>query len=118
MPRTSVNPILLVAILALSAPAVATEATPPAERPLPATLSLEEALRIARERAPDRAIADAAVATARSQIRTAGALPNPTAGFMAGGAWPSTPPSRHSGAPRRRSSTRRGTSTSWSSSSS
>jgi len=84
MPRTSVNPILLVAILALSAPAVATEATPPAERPLPATLSLEEALRIARERAPDRAIADAAVATARSQIRTAGALPNPTAGFMAG----------------------------------
>jgi cobalt-zinc-cadmium efflux system outer membrane protein len=67
--------------LVLSAAATA-EPVPAPE--LPATLTLQDALRIARERAPDRAIAEASVATARAQVRTAGALPNPLASFMAG----------------------------------
>jgi cobalt-zinc-cadmium efflux system outer membrane protein len=51
---------------------------------LPATLTLGDALRIARERAPDRAIAEAAVDFARAQVKGAGALPNPAVSFMAG----------------------------------
>jgi outer membrane protein, heavy metal efflux system len=71
------------ALLLLSAAVTAEpEISPPPD--LPATLTLQDALRIARERAPDRAIAEASVATARAQVRTAGALPNPLASFMAG----------------------------------
>jgi cobalt-zinc-cadmium efflux system outer membrane protein len=75
--------LAVAALLVLSAAATAEPAiSPPPD--LPATLTLQDALRIARERAPDRAIAEASVATARAQVRTAGALPNPLASFMAG----------------------------------
>jgi outer membrane protein, heavy metal efflux system len=53
-------------------------------RSLPAELTFDDAVRIARERSPDRRIAEAAVAGVRAQVKTAGALPNPVAGFMAG----------------------------------
>jgi cobalt-zinc-cadmium efflux system outer membrane protein len=75
--------LAVAALLALSA-ASPPEQPSPAAADLPATLTLQDALRIARERAPDRAIAEASVATARAQVRTAGALPNPLASFMAG----------------------------------
>ena len=75
--------LAVAALLVLSAAVHAEPATSPPPD-LPATLTLQDALRIARERAPDRAIAEASVATARAQVRTAGALPNPLVSFMAG----------------------------------
>jgi outer membrane protein, heavy metal efflux system len=75
-------PATLVALSALAVPAVAPD---PSRAPdLPALLTLEDALRIAREHAPDRALAEATVAAARSQVESAGALPNPTVSFTAG----------------------------------
>ncbi len=56
----------------------------PPEPRLPATLTLPDALRIAREHAPERTGAEAAVASAAAQVRSAGAVPNPSASFMAG----------------------------------
>jgi cobalt-zinc-cadmium efflux system outer membrane protein len=73
--------LLFIALLTIGT-ASAPERDPAPE--LPASLTLHDALRVARERAPDRAIAEASVATARAQVRTAGALPNPLASFMAG----------------------------------
>jgi cobalt-zinc-cadmium efflux system outer membrane protein len=84
MEPTIVRAALAATLLALAGPAGGAEPSVPPSPTLPATLSLEDALRIARERAPDRAIAEAAVATARSQVRAAGALPNPAVTFMAG----------------------------------
>jgi cobalt-zinc-cadmium efflux system outer membrane protein len=83
MARTSVKSFLAAAFLAVAsgADAQVIPASPPL---LPATLTLEDALRIARDRAPERALAEASVATARAQVQTAGALPNPAASFMAG----------------------------------
>jgi len=72
-----VIPALLLALaLADVAPTTAAE--------VPAQLTFEDAVRIARERSPDVAFADAGVASARAQARVAGALPNPAASFMAG----------------------------------
>jgi cobalt-zinc-cadmium efflux system outer membrane protein len=84
MARTSTRALLATAILALAGSVAGAETPEPAPAGLPATLTLEDALRIARERAPDRALAEAALAAARAQVRTAGALPNPAASFMAG----------------------------------
>ena len=70
------------ALLALSP--TAAEAGDGAPSDLPASLTLADALRIARERAPDRAIVDAALLGAKAQVKVAGALPNPTASFMVG----------------------------------
>jgi cobalt-zinc-cadmium efflux system outer membrane protein len=56
----------------------------PGPEAVPAELTFEDAVRIARERSPDLAIADAAVAAARAQERAAGALPNPSAAFTMG----------------------------------
>ena len=49
----------------------------PAEPPLPAVLTLPEAVRIFRERSFDLLLADAQVAVARGEEATAGAVPNP-----------------------------------------
>lgn len=51
---------------------------------VPARLTFDDAVRIARERSPDLAIAEAGVASARAQVRAAGAVPNPSASFTAG----------------------------------
>ena len=51
---------------------------------VPGALTFEDAVRIARDRSPDVALADASVLAARAQARTAEALPNPVASFMAG----------------------------------
>ncbi len=70
-------PALLLALaLADVAPTTAAE--------VPAQLTFEDAVRIARDRSPDVALADADLAAARSQARAAGALPNPAASFMTG----------------------------------
>ena len=69
-----------VLLLASSIPAGA----PPGEDALPAQLTLEDALRIARDRSPDRAIAEAGVAGAQALVRSAGALPNPAASLLVG----------------------------------
>jgi outer membrane protein, heavy metal efflux system len=69
-------------MLALVLSAIATALAPPPG--LPAELTFEDAVRIARDRSPDVAIADAGVDAARAQVRTAGAIPNPAASFMAG----------------------------------
>jgi cobalt-zinc-cadmium efflux system outer membrane protein len=69
---------LLVALL-LSLPAAA--ASPGA---VPAELTFEDAVRIARDRNPELAIAEAALARARSQALADGQLPNPSLGLSAG----------------------------------
>ncbi|HET8732494.1 MAG TPA: TolC family protein [Anaeromyxobacteraceae bacterium] len=74
--------LLLVACLAAHAAGAAAEVGSSPD--IPAAITLADALRIARERAPDRAIADAAVSSAQAQVRVAGALPNPAASFMVG----------------------------------
>jgi cobalt-zinc-cadmium efflux system outer membrane protein len=85
MARTSMKPFLAAALLALASRAAGADAAAlPTSPELPASLTLADALRVARDRAPERAMAEAAVATARAQVRTAGALPNPAASFMAG----------------------------------
>jgi len=56
----------------------------PADLDLPAEITFEDAVRIARDRSPDVAIANAGVDAARAQVLVAGAIPNPTATFMAG----------------------------------
>lgn len=70
-------PALLLALALLEVPL-------PDEPRVPAQLTFEDAVRIARERSPDVTLADAGVAAARAQARTAGALPNPAASFLAG----------------------------------
>jgi cobalt-zinc-cadmium efflux system outer membrane protein len=76
------SPAAALLALTLAAPAGATD---PSRSPgLPAVLTLDDALRIAREHAPDRALAEAGVATARAQVQSAGALPNPVVSFLAG----------------------------------
>jgi len=59
-------------------------ASGPLASEVPALLTFEDAVRIARDRSPDVALADAGVNAARAQARIAGALPNPAASFMAG----------------------------------
>jgi len=49
----------------------------PAEPPLPAVLTLPDALRLFRERSFDLLLADAQVAAARGDQAVAGAVPNP-----------------------------------------
>ena len=49
-----------------------------------AQLTFQDAVRIARDRSPDVALADAGVIAARAQARIAAALPNPAASFMTG----------------------------------
>jgi len=66
--------------LLLSAIAAAVPQSPD----VPAELTFEDAVRIARDRNPDMAIAEASLAVARSQARAAGQLPNPTASFTTG----------------------------------
>ncbi len=80
------RPHLLALLLLLGCPAATVAAETPAEpsTPLPPTLTLRDALRIAEDRAPDRQVADAVLAAARAQVKTAGAIPNPAASFMAG----------------------------------
>jgi len=56
----------------------------PTAQDLPAELTFEDAVRIARDRSPDAAIASAGVDAARAQVLAAGAVPNPAATFMAG----------------------------------
>ena len=56
----------------------------PTAEDLPAELTFEDAVRIARDRSPDAAIASAGVDAARAQALAAGAVPNPAATFMAG----------------------------------
>jgi cobalt-zinc-cadmium efflux system outer membrane protein len=68
-------PALLLATLAAAVP------TPP---DVAGELTFEDAVRIARERNPDMAIAEAALAAARSQARAASQLPKPSASFLAG----------------------------------
>ena len=70
-------PALLLALALLAA-------APTTSSEVPATLTFQDAVRIARDRSPDVALADAGVAAARAQSRIAGALPNPTASFMTG----------------------------------
>jgi cobalt-zinc-cadmium efflux system outer membrane protein len=85
MSTKSVRHLLAAALLALSARASGADAPPvPASPELPSVLTLSDALRIARERAPERTVAEAAVRTARAQVQAAGALPNPSASFMVG----------------------------------
>ncbi len=60
------------------------EAVPAPPPEVPAALTFADAVRIARDRSPDVALADAGVAAARAQARIASALPNPAASFMAG----------------------------------
>lgn len=70
-------PALLLALALLEIPSADAQQ-------VPAELTFDDAVRIARERSPDVALADASVAAARAQARIAGALPNPAASFMAG----------------------------------
>jgi cobalt-zinc-cadmium efflux system outer membrane protein len=49
--------------------------------PLPAQLSLEDALRIFRQRGLDLIIAEAAVASAEGDLRAAGGINNPSLGL-------------------------------------
>src|SRR5512139_808261 len=70
---------IVAALLLSSLPA----AVPPPPD-VPAALTFEDAVRIARERNPDMALAEASLAIARSQARAAAQLPNPAASFMAG----------------------------------
>jgi len=60
------------------------DAAPTTSSEVPALLTFEDAVRIARDRSPDVALADVAVVASRAQARIAGALPNPAASFMAG----------------------------------
>ena len=60
------------------------DAAPTTSSEIPAQLTFEDAVRIARDRSPDVTLADAGVAAARAQARVAAALPNPAASFMAG----------------------------------
>jgi cobalt-zinc-cadmium efflux system outer membrane protein len=78
-------PALALAALAaaLDVPASREDAAP-IPPSIPPELTFEDAVRIARARSPDAALADAGVASARAQVRAAGAIPNPAASFMAG----------------------------------
>ena len=59
-------------------------AAPTTSSEVPAQLTFQDAVRIARDRSPDVALADAGVIAARAQARIAAALPNPAASFMTG----------------------------------
>ena len=59
-------------------------AAEPTSSGISAHLTFEDAVRIARDRSPDLAIADADVLASRAQLRAAGAIPNPAASFTAG----------------------------------
>jgi outer membrane protein, heavy metal efflux system len=59
----------------------------PAPPELPATLRLEDALRLFRERGLDLLIAEAAVASAEADVRIAGAVPNPALNGSVGRSW-------------------------------
>ncbi|MGA8891608.1 MAG: TolC family protein [Anaeromyxobacteraceae bacterium] len=76
------DPIVPTLLLSALLTALASAVPPPPD--VPAALTFEDAVRIARDRNPDMALAEAALAIARSQARAAGQLPNPAASFMAG----------------------------------
>jgi len=59
-------------------------AAEPTSSDVPAQLTFEDAVRIARDRSPDLVIADADVVASRAQLQAAGAIPNPAASFTAG----------------------------------
>jgi cobalt-zinc-cadmium efflux system outer membrane protein len=79
----AMKPLLAAALLALACRAAGAE-DPSTAPGLPPVLTLQDALRIAREHAPDEAFARAGVALARAQVQSAGALPNPTFSFLTG----------------------------------
>jgi cobalt-zinc-cadmium efflux system outer membrane protein len=76
---SSARAFALVTALACAAPAAASAAAPAVPEPpvLPPRLTLDDALRIFRERGLDLLIADAAVASAEGDLRVAGAVANP-----------------------------------------
>jgi len=81
---------LIVAALAVPAPAWTADAEGSVPAPLeslPPALTLEDALRLLREHSLDLASASAAVSSAKAQVRAAGAVPNPEAGFSIGKSW-------------------------------
>ncbi len=74
--------LLTCAVAARTAAADDAELSDPLSRPrdsstLPARLTLDDALRLLRERGLDLLIADAAIASAEGDVTTAGAIPNP-----------------------------------------
>src|SRR3954469_21484984 len=72
------TPRLLAAMLVLAA-AASVRAQPPEQAPLvlPDTVTLDDALKIFRQRGLDLLIADAQVAGAEGDVKIAGAVPNP-----------------------------------------
>jgi cobalt-zinc-cadmium efflux system outer membrane protein len=75
-----VPPLHWALFLALIAAASSASAAPPPVPNIPSRLTLEDALRIFRAHGLDLVIAEAAVAGAEADVRTAGAIPNPTVG--------------------------------------
>lgn len=70
------SPRLLAATMVLVA-AASLRAQPPEATPLPDTVTLDDALKIFRQRGLDLLIADAAVMGAEGDVKIAGAVPNP-----------------------------------------
>jgi cobalt-zinc-cadmium efflux system outer membrane protein len=84
--RTSRLGVAALVALATVAPARAAEVPAPPPT-IPSRLALGEALRIFRERGLDLLIAEAAVAGAEADVRTAGAVPNPALSGSVGRSW-------------------------------
>ena len=81
-------------LLALPGVGVASQSLPqPAEPPisLPAHLSLDDAVRLFRERGFDLLLADAVVASAEGELKIAKAFPNPQVGGGGGHTWTYNP---------------------------
>ena len=73
---------LLASLVMLTSVTSGAEVPDPTE--LPSKLTLDEALRIFRQRGLDLLIADAAVAGARADVKSASVIPNPSLGLGAG----------------------------------
>lgn len=84
--RTTCRALAASLALAAAPSAHGAEAVPPAPG-LPARLTLAEALRLFRERGLDLLIAEAAVASAEAEVRSAGAVPNPVLSGSLGRSW-------------------------------
>jgi outer membrane protein, heavy metal efflux system len=89
MPRRALTTRHGVAILLVlaGAPMARGAEVPPPEPALPARLALGEALRIFKERGLDLLIAEAAVAGAEADVRSAGAVQNPLLSGSLGKSW-------------------------------
>ncbi len=80
------------AVLALLGPVPGAAAepdgtVPPPVRDFPRNLTLADALRLLRDHSLDLATANAALSSAKAQVRVAGAVPNPEVGFSVGRSW-------------------------------